>query len=215
MATTGRPRGRPPKSKTNTKSYNPKSRENLRQYSQGKQSAEQAKMIKAITTEIEIEIPPEMLEVIIPTKKVFSNEETKRFLQLLKLHLKELSNDDKITFADIQSVAELCRNIIMADRLLADSQTRAKEDPTAIVNVMASIDKLNKRNKDLSDSLATNRNVRIDPKAGGNITILDLLEAYEVGETASIAEKLAIMEKEEAEEAGPDKYQTTVDGMIR
>jgi hypothetical protein len=215
MATTGRPRGRPPKAKTNTKNYNPKSRANLRQYSQGKQSAEQAKMIKAITTEIEIEIPPEMLEVIIPTKKVFSNDETKRFLQLLKLHLKELSNDDKITFADIQNVAELCKNIIMEDRLLADAQTKAKANPTAIVDVMATIDKLKKRNQSLSDSLATNRNVRIDPKAGGNITILDLLEAYEVGETASIAEKLAIMEKEEAEEAGPDKYQTTVDGMIR
>ena len=200
--------------KTRKINYNPKSRENLRQYRKNKES-EQVKILKSITAEVDLEIPAEMLEVIIPTKKVFSSEEKKRFLQLLKLHLKEISGDEKVTLSDIQSVAELCKNIIMEDRLLADVQSKSKEDPTALVNVMTSIDKLKKRNKDLSESLATNRNVRVDPKAGGTISVLDLLEAYESGETASVEEKLELLKREEMEEAGPEKYRTTVEDMIR
>jgi hypothetical protein len=212
MAGTGRPRGRPP-NKTKAKKYNPKSRENLRQYNQGKKEAEQAKMIKAITAEVDIEIPAEMLEVIIPTKKVFSNEETKRFLQLLKLHLKEISSDDKITFADIQNVAELCKNIIMEDRLLADAQTKAKEDPTAIVNVMASIDKLKKRNQSLSESLATNRSVRIDPRAGRNLTVMDVLYTFDDEVQEEYQDKLlAKLDKEEKEVEGLAR--TTTKDMI-
>jgi hypothetical protein len=191
------------------KNYNPKSRENLRQYSHGKQLTEQAKMIQAITTEIEIEIPAEMLEVIIPTKKVFSAEEKKRFLQLIKLHLKELSNDDKITFADIQNVAELCKNIIMADRLLADAQDRSKEEPRALVDVMASVDKLNKRNKDLSESLATNRSVRIDPRAGRNLTVMDVLYTFDDEVQEDYQDKLLTkLAKEEKEVEGLAKSTT-------
>lgn len=212
MAGTGKRPGRPPKKVP--KAYNPKSRQNLRQYSEPKQKAEQAKMIRSITDEVEIEIPAEMLEVIIPTKKVFSNEETKRFLQLLKLHLKEISSDEQITFADIQNVAELCKNIIMEDRLLADAQSKSKEDPTAIVNVMASIDKLKKRNQSLSESLATNRNVRIDPRQSGNVTILDIIEEYERKGAEELQRKLDAMKKEEEEEVPEGSYRTRVDDML-
>lgn len=180
------------------KNYNPKSRENLRQYSHGKQLTEQAKMIQAITTEIDIEIPAEMLEVIIPTKKVFSAEEKKRFLQLIKLHLKELSNDDKITFADIQNMAELCKNIILEDRLLADSQKKSKENPIAIIDVMGTVEKLKKRNATLSDTLATNRSARIDPRAGRDITVMDVLYAFD--SQAQEALQSSILTKLEGEE---------------
>ena len=178
MAEAKRPRGRPPKQlKTSGRKYNPKSRENLRQYSESKNAQEKDSLIRSITEEVEIDIPEEMLEVIIPTKKVFSADEQKRFIRLLKFNLKEIAADEKLSFADVQSVAELCKNIILEDRLLADSHK--KSDPTTLTGIMASVEKLKKRNATLSDSLATNRSARIDPRQGKNITVMDVLYTFD------------------------------------
>ena len=214
---TGRPRGRPKKDGTPPKprNFNPVSRNNLMQYAGPKEQKKQEKILKSMVNDLGMDIPSEMLEVIIPTKKVFSKEEKTRFLQLLRFHLEELSDHGKITFPDVQAVAELCKNIIMEDRLLEDAQNKMKEDPTAIVNVMASIDKLKKRNKDLSDSLATNRNVRVDPRQSGNTTILDIIEDYERKGQAELQRKLRELKKEEDDEVPAGSYQTSVEEMIK
>jgi len=205
---------KPQKGIRNKVNYNPKSRNNLTQYTRPKTEAEKKKLLKSIAAEAEIDL--ELLEVIVPTKKVFTDEEQKRFLKLVKLHLTELTEQGaKVTTQDMQALASLCKNLVMEDRLLEDAKTKFKQDPTAIVNVMAAVDKLKKANEKLSESLATNRNIRVDPKRGSNITILDILEAYESETFGSAEERLAVLEAEEEELAGEDKYVTTIDDMIR
>lgn len=213
MVEAKRPRGRPPKQPRTGRKYNPKSRENLRQYSEAKNAQEKDSLIRSITEEVDLEIPEEMLEVIIPTKKVFSHEEQKRFIRLLKFNLKEIAADEKISFADIQSVAELCKNIILEDRLLADSQKKAKEDPIAIVGVMATVEKLKKRNATLTETLATNRSARIDPRQGKNITVLDVLYTFDNEVQEDFQEKLlAKLIQQEKEVEG--LVRTTNEDMI-
>lgn len=190
MAEAKRPRGRPPKQAAKGRKYNPKSRDNLRQYNEANNAKDKKELVKSITDELEINISEEMLEVIIPTKKVFSKEERERFVLLLKLSLKEISSDEKISFSDIQAMAELCKNIILEDRLLEHSQKRAKENPIAIVDVMAPVEKLKKRNATLTDSLATNRSARIDPRQGRDITVMDVLYTFDDDVQEDFQEKL-------------------------
>jgi hypothetical protein len=175
MAEAKRPRGRPPKTAaTKGRKYNPKSRDNLRQYNVTS-AKDKKQLVKSIAEEIEVDIPEEMLEVIIPTKKVFKDkEERERFALLLKLSLKEISSEEKLTFSDIRAMAELCKNTILEDRLLENSNS-----PATLVDVMTPVEKLKKRNATLLDTLATNRSARIDPRQGKDITVMDVLYTFD------------------------------------
>jgi hypothetical protein len=213
-----RPRGRPRKDaeveEPKERKYNPISRNNLQQYKIPSEKRKQNNILKKMVDEFEMDVPPEMLEVIIPTKKVFDKEERTRFLYLLHYHLKELSVQAKPTFQDVEAVAEFCKNKIMEDRLWEDVNNRRADNPTAATDVMATIDKLKKRNKDLSESLATNRNMRIDPRQNSNFTVLDLIAEYERKGSEEVRKKLEEFKKAEAEEVEDNSYSTSVDKMI-
>jgi acetolactate synthase small subunit len=217
-AKTGRPRGRPKKDGTSEKpkrNYNPASRANLRQYSAPKAQKEQAKQMQEITDGFELDISAEDLEVIIPTKKLFIGDERERFMRLFKLHIKELTKSGEVTFPDLQLVSELCKNIIMEDRLLTHAQENAKKDPKALTDVNTTVNNYKKRNKDISESLATNRNVRIDFRQSGKVTILDVIEDYERKSAAELQRKLEMLKREEDDKVDPNKYRTTVADMIK
>jgi hypothetical protein len=198
--------------KKTKKNYNPKSRENLRQYTAPQAEKETKKLLRSISEEIDID--EDLLEVIVPTKKVFSADERKRFLKLIKLHLIELTeHDSKITTSDIQALSMVCKNLIMEDRLLADAQTKAKADPTAIANVMASIDKLKKANEKLSEGLATNRNMRVDPRSGREFTVMDVLYEFD-NDRADEYENRMLDEYEEKEDKVKDLVKSSVEDLI-
>jgi hypothetical protein len=173
--------------------YNPKSRENLAQYARPRRAKEREKIKKEIVKDVGLEISEEMLEVIIPAKKIFSDEEQKRFLLLFKLRAKELSDHDaKLTTSDVIAIAKLCKNSILEDRLLAASPT----DGDGIASVMASINTLNKDTEKLTEKLATDRRQRVDPRAGKDVTVNDVLFMVEE-EKAAGRNKLKEMAEEE------------------
>jgi hypothetical protein len=196
--------------KKEKKNYNPKSRDNLRQYSADKKKASQSQIMKGLAEEIDFELDPAVLEVIIPTDDVFTPKEKLRFLGFLKLYMNEFGKDTIMSISDIDDIAQLCKNKILEDRLLVKVKKNADQD---IPDVMSAIDKFKKENAKLKEQLAANRSVRIDPRAARDVTVLDVL--YEFDREASDLHENELMEKLEREEekvAGLAK--TTVDEMI-
>jgi len=191
-------------------SFNPKSKENLIQYSRPKLEKEKEKIKKDIVKDPSIDIDEEMLEIIIPTKSIFSPEESKRFFLMFKLHIKELSeNDSKLTVSDMKAVAKLCKNTILEDRLL--EVAKKSKDGEAITSMMASIDKLNKDTEKLTEKLATDRKQRIDPRAGKDITVNDILFLVDEERQKGI-DKLRIYKEEE--DKIKDKVKSSIEEMI-
>jgi hypothetical protein len=198
------------KTKAPKKNYNPKSRDNLRQYT-AKGTSDKDKLLQSMAEQVNID--PELLEVIIPSKKVFSTDEQKRFMKLVNLYFNELtSQDSKLTITDIQAMATLCKNAILEDRLLEDANN--KEDKTAIAEVMASIDKLKKENAKLTESLATNRNVRVDPRAGKDITVMEVLYEFDNRTEDGYEENKLLHEFTEQEDKVSKLVADTVENMI-
>lgn len=183
--------GRPPKN------YNPRSRENLKQYKSVLDKKRTSKITKEIASEVKIS--EELLETIIPKKDVFKSNEQERFTLYLKAYIKEYGTKGaELTISDLDDISQLCKNKILEDRLLKE----AKTTDIGVADVMAAIDRLKKDNVKLKEQLASTRRDRVDPKAGQMVTVMDLLEEYSRGTRESLEKKMEkySLEEEEFEE---------------
>jgi hypothetical protein len=182
--------------------YNEKSRENLLQYRVQKSQSANDKIKKEIAKEVDIDL--EQIEIIIPTKKLFNPEEKTRFLSLYKLYLKQFSKDQKLETSDMVAIATLCKNQILEDRIYAEAET--------IADAMASVEKLKKENAKINDQLAANRSQRVDPRAGQDITMVDVLDNYLKKSREDLERRMQEYQTEEQEFDG--KIKSTVEEMI-
>lgn len=180
--------GRPPKN------YNPRSRENLKQYKSVLEKKRASKITKEIVNEVKIS--EELLETIIPKKDVFKGNEQERFTLYLKAYIKEYgSKGAELTISDLDDISQLCKNKILEDRLLKE----AKSSDVGVADVMAAIDRLKKDNVKLKEQLASTRRDRVDPRAGQVITVMDLLEDYSRGTREGLERKMERYSAEERE----------------
>lgn len=185
------------------KGYNEKSLSNLKQ--------NQNKRIKKLKEEAaqeiaeEVEISEEELEIIIPTKDLFKEKEQKRFIAFLKMYLKQFGGgESKLEVSDLVAIATLCKNHIYEDRIVTEAMSTA--------DAMQPVEKLKKENAKLIEQLAATRVQRVDPRAGQDFTIMDIIDIYERQEKAAVKERLANDLKEE--EYYHDKIATTVSGLL-
>lgn len=191
------------------KNYNPKSRENLKQYNATKSKAKQSKIVKSLLEEVEIEVDPEILETILPTDDVFSPKEKERYLGFMRLYMNQFGKDTVLSISDIDDIAQLCMNRIMETRL----QVKVKKGDKEIPDITSALDKFKKDTVKLKEQLAANRSVRIDPRAARDVTVLDVL--YEHDSEASDAHENEIMERlQEEEKKVAGKVKTKIEDMI-
>ena len=152
------------------RNYNPKSRENLRQF----QAARQKKDKEEITREIleEVNVDEDLLELIVAAKEVCKDKkEQDRFMSYVKEYLKEYGKKGaELTISDMDDIATLCINNIMITRLYKE----AKGPDRSIADVMAAVDRFKKDNVKLKENLASTRKDRVDPKAGQIVTYLSI-----------------------------------------
>lgn len=186
------------------KNYNPRSRDNLRQYQQARNS----KIKEDITKEIleEVEIDEDLLAIVVAHKDVCKGKsEEDRFLNYVKEYLKEYSKKGtELTISDMDDLAQLCLNNIVMTRMY-------KEHKDDVQEVMAAIDRLKKDNIKLKENLASTRRDRVDPRAGQTVTVMDLLTEYEQ-DRALRRRKLEDYAAEEEEVK--DQCHTSVENLI-
>lgn len=189
------------------KSYNPRSRENLRQYKQPRMNEIQNAVLNKLAEVIKID--KEELEIIIPTTKIFSEEEAIRFWKYFELYATEFSAEGNLTVSDRDDIATLCKNKILEDRLLEASK-KGKE----IADITNALEKYKRENQQLKKQLAATRDQRYDPRAGKDFTVLDLLRYYVESKQDAFKQKMITFKEEEEKEESQGKIKTTVADMI-
>lgn len=182
---------------------NPKSLANLKQNRNAKVKKQTAKAQKEILAELDIS--EEQLQVITPTKELFTPDEQKRFMNFLKLYLRQFSKGSSLEVSDLVAISTLCKNHILEDNILKAN----KSDPAA---AMASIEKLKKENAKLNDQLAATRVSRVDPRAGQDVTVQELVGEYDRMTKEDIRRK--IREYEEEEKDYNDKISSSIETLI-
>jgi hypothetical protein len=195
--------------KNKKKNYNPKSRNNLKQYSAPANKAKQNKIVKSLLEEVEIEVDPEILETIIPADDIFTPKEKERFLGFLRLYMNQFGKDTVLSISDIDDISQLCMNRIMEVRLYA----KVKSGDQQLPDITSALEKYKKDTAKLKEQLAANRSVRIDPRAARDVTVLDVL--YDYDSEASDAHENEILERlQEEEEKVAGKAKTSLEEMI-
>lgn len=189
------------------RAYNPKSRENLRQYQTVRAKKQKDEIAKSLIKEVNLD--EGLLEVIIAAKEVCVGKEEERFMSYVKEYLKEYGKKGtELTISDIDDIATLCMNNVMITRLYKE----AKKDGNSVADVMAAVDRLKKDNIKLKENLASTRKDRVDPKAGQILTVNDLLEDYLQHRRVSFEDRKKQYEEEEEEYR--DKIKTSVEELI-
>lgn len=165
--------------------YNEKSLQNLKQNRQ----AMRDKLKEDVSKIEEIELNEEELEIIIPTKALFKPEEQKRFMAFLKMYIKQFGKQSELEVSDLVAIATLCKNHILEDRILSDAENAAE--------AIHPIEKLKKENAKLTEQLAATRVQRVDPRAGQDFTVMDLIAEYQTQRREDIDEKIKRYKEEE------------------
>lgn len=184
------------------KGFNEKSLKNLKQNQDARLKKLKERAAKELSEEVDLD--EEQLEIIIPTKALFKEKEQERFISFLKMYLRQFGRDANLEVSDLVAIATLCKNHILEDRIILEAASTA--------DAMLPVEKLKKENSKLIEQLAATRVQRVDPRAGQDFTIMDVIDIYEREEKASIKQRLESDLKEE--EAFKDKISTTVSGLL-
>jgi hypothetical protein len=190
------------------RAYNPKSRENLKQYRLPKLKEMQDKTLSGVAEKFEFD--KEVIETIIPVSKIFTTDEAVRFWKYFDLYLSEFAAEGNLTISDFDDIAKLCKNAILEHRLL-----KSKKRDTEVADIMNALDKINKENQILKKQLAATRDQRFDPRSGNDITILDVIYEYEKrGGGISFEERIKEFEQEEENQVPEGSFKTSRKDMI-
>lgn len=186
------------------RNYNPKSRENLRQFQQVKQKKQKEEITQEILEEVSID--EELIELIVSAKEICKDKkEQDRFMQYVKEYLKEYGKKGTdLTISDIDDIATLCMNNILITRMLKG----AKDSPE---DVMAAVHRLKQDNVKLKENLASTRKDRVDPRQGQVITVSDIIGEYDKDRSAK---RRKIDDYLQEEEEVKSLAKTSVDELI-
>jgi hypothetical protein len=189
------------------KKYNPKSRENLKQFRQAKEKKQLNKAIKEISKS---GIDTELLQTIIPVEEIFLPDEVPRFYKYFKHVITELEEEDVVKFWDYEDVAQLCKNKILEDRFLK-SAAKVNEEAAA-ASFLTAAEKLKRENAKLKEQLGVFRRERFDPRDHADFTVLDVISIVDREHKEKIKERNDRYEKEEKEIS--KNIKTSLDELI-
>lgn len=135
-----------------------------------------------------------LIKDILPMDDVFNEDESSMYEDYLDAYLTDFEADD-LTASDMDDIMNLAMNKVLAYRLLKES----KDNVGTQVDVATSMEKLDKRNEKIKESLSARRRDRIDPNAFKGFSITDIVIAYDQDTKRGHAERLARLRSEEKE----------------
>lgn len=135
-----------------------------------------------------------LIKDIMPLESVFSDDERSMYDDYLLAYLNDFDADE-LTSSDMDDIMSLAMNKVLAYRLLKES----KDDVGAQIDVATSMEKLDKRNEKIKESLSTRRKDRIDPNTFKGFSIVDLAVALDQDVKRAHTERLERLRAEEKE----------------
>lgn len=134
-----------------------------------------------------------LIKDILPLDALFTESEADMYEDYVDAYLNDFDADDLIA-SDMDDIMNLAMNKILAYRLLKES----KDNVDAQLDVAAAIEKLDKRNEKIKESLSTRRKDRIDPNAFKGFSIVDLAIALDQDVKRKHTERLDRLRAEES-----------------
>lgn len=133
-----------------------------------------------------------LIRDLLPKENIFSEEEGRMYDDYVDAYLADFDEDELIS-SDMDDIMNLAMNKILSYRLLQESRT----DVDRQIDVAATLEKIDKRNEKLKESLSTRRRDRIDPNELKGFSIVDLAVAYDQDVKRKQLERLEKLRKEE------------------
>ena len=135
-----------------------------------------------------------LIKDILPKEDVFNEDETSMYEDYLDAYLNDFEADE-LTASDMDDIMNLAMNKVLAYRLLKES----KDSVGTQVDVATTLEKMNKQNEKIKESLSARRKDRIDPNALKGFSITDIVIAYDQDTKREHAERLNRLRAEEKE----------------
>jgi hypothetical protein len=133
-----------------------------------------------------------LIKDLIPVGDVFEPAELEMYNDILEVYLSDFDADD-LTSGDMDDIVNLAMNRVLYFRLLKGT----KEDPEKQLDIANAIEKLDKRNEKIKESLSSRRRDRIDPNELKGFSIVDLAVAYDLDTKRKQSERLNRLREEE------------------
>jgi len=133
-----------------------------------------------------------LIKEIIPTSKIFSEDEAQMYEDFMAAYLADFDADELIS-SDMDDIMNLALNKVLSFRLLKES----KDDTDRQIDIAATLEKLDKRNEKIKESLSTRRRDRINPNELKGFSIVDLAVAFDQEAKAAQAKRMEKLRKEE------------------
>jgi hypothetical protein len=115
-----------------------------------------------------------LLKEILPVSDIFDTSELEVYNNLVDVYLQDF-DEDELTSSDTDDILDLAKNRVLEFRLLKTSKT----DTDKQIDISAAIERLNKENKKIKESLSSRRKDRIDPNKYKGFSIVDLAVAFD------------------------------------
>lgn len=109
-----------------------------------------------------------------PVYDVMDEEEQDIYYRILQMYLEDFDRES-LSAIDIDGILTLAMNRVLEKRIYKNMH----KHPSDTAELMPSIEKLQKQNEKIKESLGQRRKDRIDPRAGGEITILDIVNSFD------------------------------------
>ena len=135
-----------------------------------------------------------VIREVLPVKDIFNDTELTMYNELLSVYLSDFDEDD-LTSSDMDDIINLSMNKVLSFRLLKET----KDDVSKQLDVAAAMEKLDKRNEKIKESLSTRRRDRINPNELKGFSIVDLAVAYDREVVEAHRVKIEKMRHEEAQ----------------
>ena len=133
-----------------------------------------------------------LIKDILPKDAIFTPDESSLYDDYIEAYLSDFDADELIS-SDMDDIMNIAMNKVLALRLLKES----KNDTDRQIDIAATLEKLDKRNEKIKESLSTRRRDRINPNELKGFSIVDLAVAYDQDVQNKHADKLEKLRKEE------------------
>lgn len=136
--------------------------------------------------------PKKMLKEVLPVADIFEEDELGMYNNLVDVYLNDFDIED-LTSSDMDDILDLAKNKVLEFRLLRAS----KGNPSAQLDVAATIERLSKKNDKIKESLFSRRKDRINPNEFKGFSIVDLVAAFNEEKKRRMSEKLSKLKEEQ------------------
>jgi len=188
--------------------YNPKSRDNLKQYGgSSKKVRNYEEKFEKFIKEKKLLLTLDMLKDLIPYEDIFKDKETPQFFNILMLHLEDYAGEITLSTSDLHDIINICNLTILKYRVIKDSKTQGE-----IKDAVKFIESIDKSIEKAKTNLGANRSARVDPKIKKNTTVVDLIGEYDTktGRNRALRDIQKMLEQEDDVEG----YATSMEEVI-